>query len=929
MQDVIRRGVDVFPTPSALSPIERTRAYQAHLQTKIHIQTGEGLHVDIADMHPSMRLRPFEHQPVIVQWALRGGRRLIAAQPGLGKTTVASEIARQIHRLTGGKALIIGELNVKYQFAVIDGPRLGMDIQYVTCDQDIADATTPYLYTNYERVRDGAITPEALKQFIVVLVDEASVLADYGSKTFQTFCELFKDTQYKYCLTATPARNKWKEILHYAHFLGIADSGQALTRYFKRNSQKANELTLMESMEREFFMWVSSWGLFIEYPSDLGDFPNDRYVLPELNVNWVRLPSDHTTAWDTMDGWGQRFLLQSAANGVTAASAEKRRSMHSRISKTAEIIQAHPGEHFLLWHHLEDERKLIEQMIPGAVSVYGSQTLEQKERRLLGFARGEYPLLSTKPSIAAKGSNFQKYCWNMIFVGMNYEFEDWWQAVCRLLRFQQDHTVNVWCIFTEAEDSIVATVVKKWNQHKQLVKNTTSIIKKYGLTEEAMKAEMRRSIGVKRQAFVGNSFTAIHNDVIEEMPHIADNSIDLTCTSIPFGTQYEYTEVLNDLGYNDDNAAFWNQMDFLIPELLRVTKPGRICAIHVKDRIRFGNVTGYGVPTLEPFSDDCSYAFRKHGWLQLTRITVVNDVVRENNQTYRLTYSEMCKDGTKMGSGTPEYWLIFRKPQTDLTKAYADEPVTHSNGTLQGYRCPDCGYLVDNTELTFDDLVTCPNCNNAPEFIPVYSDPEMPLHHWQILASEFWRSSGNRLLWPEEADGYNKLLSPEELSTMEIDQVYRWYREYSRTHLYDLQKHLDMGSKLAEVGRLPKTFMVFNPDSPESHKDSVWSIHDYSRMQVLNNKQSQRRQENHVCPLPLDLIERIIERFSNPGDLVFDPFLGIGSTCYKAIEMGRRGIGTELNESYWRSAVAYCKEIEVQKSAPTLFDFLKLEAAPA
>lgn len=917
MQAVIRRGVDLFPTPSVLSSHERARAYQAHLQTKIHIQGGEGLHVDLADMHPSMRVRPFEHQPVIVQWALRGGRRLIAAQFGLGKTRMQSEIMRLIHRLTGGKTLIVGELNVKYQFTQIDAPALGMDMQYVTCDKDIESATTPFLYTNYERVRDGAISPQMLKQFVAVSLDEASVLADYGSKTFQTFCELFKDTKYKFAATATPARNKYKEILHYAHFLGIADSGQALIRYFKRNSQKANELTLMESMEREFWMWVSSWALFVERPSDLG-FPDDGYTMPALNVNWVRIGSDHKAAWDTMDGWGQRFLFANAANGVTAAAAEKRRSMHNRINKALEILAQYPDEHFILWHHLEDERKLINKLLPTCVDVFGSQTLEEKEKRLLGFTRGEYQYISTKPEIAGKGNNFQKHCHNMIFCGADYKFEDWLQAIHRLLRFGQMEEVNVWVIHTEAEDGIIASLRKKWEQHKQLVKNTTSIIKQYGLTEEAMKAEMRRAIGVTRQIYVGNSFKAIHNDVIEEMPHIADNSIDLTCTSIPFGTQYEYTEVLNDLGYNDDNAAFWAQMDFLIPELLRATKPGRICAIHVKDRIRFGNVTGYGVPTIEPFSDDCSYAFRKHGWLQLCRITVVNDVVRENNQTYRLTYSEMCKDGTKMGSGTPEYWLIFRKPQTDLTKAYADEPVTHAKGKLEGYQCLDCSALSQ-------EAGNCPHCGTELE--SVYSDSAMPLHHWQILASEFWRSSGDRLLWPEEADGYNKLLSPEELSSMEIDQVYRWYREYSRTHLYDLHTHLDMGSKLAEVGRLPKTFMVFNPDSPDSHKDSVWSIHDYSRMQVLNAKQSQRRQENHVCPLPLDLIERIIERFSNPGDLVFDPFGGIGSTVYKALEMGRRGLFTELNEGYWRSGVKYCQEMELQKSAPTLFDLLKIEVA--
>jgi SAM-dependent methyltransferase len=149
----------------------------------------------------------------------------------------------------------------------------------------------------------------------------------------------------------------------------------------------------------------------------------------------------------------------------------------------------------------------------------------------------------------------------------------------------------------------------------------------------------------------------------------------MICTSIPFGTQYEYCPSFNDFGHNPDNTGFWMQMDFLIPELLRVLRPGRICAVHVKDRIRFGNVTGKGRPTVEPFSDHCSGAFRKHGFELLARITIDTDVVRENAQTYRLSWSEVVKDGTKMGAGMPEYVLVFCKLPTDTSKGYADEPV--------------------------------------------------------------------------------------------------------------------------------------------------------------------------------------------------------------------------------------------------------------
>lgn len=485
---MIRRGTDIFAEPVKMDTPTRIAAYRQHLDSKINVQACEGIEVSIEQLHQALRTRPFEHQGAIVQWALKGGKRLIAAQFGLGKTSVACECMRQIHLATGGKTLIIGELNVKYQFQQVDAPRLGMNIEYVRNDAEVEACQSPYMYTNYERVRDGAISPESLQQFIAVSLDEASVLADYGSKTFQIFCELFRDTPYKFAATATPARNKYKELLHYAHWLGIADSGQALTKYFKRNSQQANELTLMESMEQDFWLWVSSWGLFVERPSDLG-YPDDGYIMPELEINWTCIPTDHQAAWSQTDGWGQHLLFANAAGGVSQAAKEKRRSMVDRMAKMQEIISQYPDESFILWHNLEDERKLINKLIPSCVDVFGSQDIEEKEGRLMAFSRGEFKYLSTKPSIAGRGCNFQHHCHNMIFCGIGYSFEEIIQALHRLYRFMQQSKVRVWFIYTEAEQDIVNTLLKKWQQHTDLVRNTTSIIRKYGLAAEAMRKQ--------------------------------------------------------------------------------------------------------------------------------------------------------------------------------------------------------------------------------------------------------------------------------------------------------------------------------------------------------------------------------------------------------------------------------------------------------
>ena len=174
------------------------------------------------------------------------------------------------------------------------------------------------------------------------------------------------------------------------------------------------------------------------------------------------------------------------------------------------------------------------------------------------------------------------------------------------------------------------------------------------------------------------------------------NSIDLIHTSIPFGNHYEYSANYNDFGHNQNTDRFFEQMDFLTPELFRVLKPGRVAAIHVKDRVLFGNATGTGMPTIEPFHAQCISHYMKHGFQYFGMITVVTDVVRENNQTYRLGWSEQCKDGSKMGVGCPEYILLFRKLPTDRSTAYADVPVKKIKRRLHPRAVADrCTWLLE------------------------------------------------------------------------------------------------------------------------------------------------------------------------------------------------------------------------------------------
>lgn len=353
---------------------------------------------------------------------------------------------------------------------------------------------------------------------------------------------------------------------------------------------------------------------------------------------------------------------------------------------------------------------------------------------------------------------------------------------------------------------------------------------------------------------IGARYALYHGDCVLALPGLPDNSIGLSVTSIPFSDQYAYSPSVHDFGNCDSNDDFFAQMDYLLPELMRVTIPGRFAVVHVKDRIIYGSRNG-GYRHIEPFSDKVTAAMRKHGWLFFGRITVVTDPVRENNQTNNLPYGGLKEDASRYGVGMPEYLLLFRRPHTS---------------TAEGGQWSD--QRVDSL-----------------------NDDNYGLPRWQLDANSSWRSSGRRMLMPWEAEGYD----------------YQAHVAY----LEDLDRKVLLGR--AHGQPLPV--------------DSPWVWWDISRIDVLNEqivkkRAKEGRDEKHICPLQLDLIERVITRWSNPGDVILDPFAGIGSVPYQAVKLGRRGVGVELKRSYFVLAHEFLADLELQMAQPNFFDLVE-EAA--
>jgi DNA modification methylase len=872
-----------------------TTPYERFLESKA-VSAPERGYIGNLSLNPDLK----PHARDIAAWMIRGGNRACFASFGLHKTSIQLQICESLLEAhPEGAALIVCPLGVRREFMKEQKLRgfetvpvyIRNNAEY---EQWRADGHRLFL-TNYERIRDGDLDPNL---FTICTLDEAAVLRSFGSKTYQTFLPKFDRVLFKFVATATPSPNRYKELIHYAGFLGIMDTGQALTRFFKRDSSQAGNLTIHPHKEREFWLWVSTWATFITKPSDLG-YSDEGYDLPPLDIIRHRLPVDYATAG--FDSWGQGKLIRNAATSLSDAAREKRDSLAARVQKCKEICEAHPDDNIVIWCELEAERRAVQKAIPEVESIWGSQDIDDREEIVERFADGQLKRFSTKFSLSGSGSNFQEHCHVNICLGLSYKFADFIQGVHRTRRFGQKFIVQLHLIYTESEDPIHDTLMQKWKDHDKLHETMAHIIQEFGLNQAKASAEMRRSIGITRQEAKGDLYTTVNNDNVMELlglecvdrkawaseqrltaaaaldgatlkpfnpssvrqtrDKIADNSVDLIVTSWPFSDHYEYTESYNDFGHNDGDRGFFEQMDFLTPELIRVLGPGRMYCVHAKDRIVYGSVSGDGMYTVNPFSDKCVAHCIRHGLRYCGRITVATDVVRENNQTYRLGYSENAKDGTKMGVGSPEYVLLFRKLPTDHSKAYADRPVPKPKEDYTRAR-------------------------------------------WQLDAHSFWRSSGNRFL------------TPDEIGTMPMDDLRTLWHQFSKAKVYDYGEHVRISEEMEKRGILPASFMALDPPNPGSQ----WIWDDVARMRTLNTNQGRKGWEQHVCPLQLDIVERLIERFCAKGELVLDPFAGLGTVPYCAVAMGRRGYGIELNEAYYRDSVYYCHSAELKVTSPTLFD---------
>jgi hypothetical protein len=591
----------------------------------------------------------FDWQKLVVQWAVQQGRCALFEECGLGKTLQQLEWARQVAKHTGKRVLILCPLAVAEQ-TVAEGERFGIKVRHVGQPDEVGPKGI-YI-TNYERLKlfDGIA-------FAGVVLDESSILKSFDGKMRRMLTERFSGTPYRLCCTATPAPNDYTELGQHADFLGVCTPAQMLATYFINDTFDTGTWRLKGHSIEAFWRWVASWAACVSKPSDLG-FSDEAYILPPVITKIITVAVDHRAEY------GSGELFRSANVSATNLHREMRRTMKERVAAAAAIVNA-TDEQFIVWTEGNEESNELALAIPDAVEVTGSDKAEHKERKLHLFITGQARVLVSKGSICGFGMNFQ-FCRNDIYVGMTHSFERFYQASKRIHRFGQTREVHRYIVQTDTEDGIMATVMRKQEQH-----DTMRELMQF--TREAIKGEKHTTtMNTMIQAQFGNNWTLYHGDCVRAASGLKPDSIGFSIFSPPFPDVFVYSDDVQDMGNTLSLDAFTEQFGFLVDELLRITMPGRECAVHCVDLL--STKWKHGEIELQDFAGLIVRAFRARGWLFHSRITIWKDPVTEMQRTkaHGLLYKTLQKDSSKSRVGAPDYLLVFRK------RGENPKPIVHS-----------------------------------------------------------------------------------------------------------------------------------------------------------------------------------------------------------------------------------------------------------
>lgn len=621
------------------------------------------------------------YQADVTNFGLAAGRWGCFLDTGLGKTLVELEWSEHARNASNGRALILTPLAVAQQIRR-EGERFGYPVRVIREQGDAGDGIN---ICNYDRLH--LLDPAA---FGAVVLDESSILKDFQGKTFKALLAAFAGHRWKMLASATPAPNDHTELGQSVEWLGIMPASEMLMRWFTVDHGQTTKYRLRGHGEESFWDFVATWARMASHPRDLGH-PEEGFDLPPLNV--VR---------HSVTGAADAAGLFGPSLSATSIHDIKRQTASGRADVVAGIVAAADGRSWSVWCDTDYEQDAVTAALRSVIGperildVRGGLAPERKESLLERFAASDEPcVMVTKPSIAGWGLNWQ-HCSDTVFTGRSYSYEKWYQAVRRHWRYGQDRVVNVHLVIAEGEEIIGRALDRKARDHERMQTQMAAAMGRLASGAEPLllkpyRAEYSGRVpgwlpAQERVACLADShgerYALYNGDCVNIMRQLPDASVDLSVYSPPFAGIFVYSDSAADMGNCASDEDFLRQYRFAAEELYRVTRPGRLAAVHCKDLRNLAGVTGRS--GLRDFPGKLIAAHEASGWEFHSRITIWRCPVKQQatSKGSRLNYKDLMRDATFSMVGLPEYLLVFRRWPDNEAEEGMVVPVAHRPETF-------------------------------------------------------------------------------------------------------------------------------------------------------------------------------------------------------------------------------------------------------
>lgn len=621
--------------------------YEDFLRRKSFVVAAAGLeHI------PKLNASMFPHQRDVCSWALRMGRSAAFLGTGMGKTLIELEWARCIAEHTGSPVLLLAPSAVGKQTVAVEAPKFG--IRRIEYHERGDKLRSPIVVTNYERL--DHFNPD---DFAGVILDESSILKSMDGATRSQLIDAFRETPYRLCATATPAPNDYMELGNHSEFLGVMTASEMLAMFFVHDGGETQKWRLKGHARGEFWKWVCSWAVSMRRPSDIG-YSDDGFALPPLHYH------EHIVE---IDRPAPGMLFSMPAESLSERIGARRDSIAERVAAATEAVESAPDEAWLCWTNLNAESEALTNSI-SATELTGSDTVANKEAKMLGFCAGSIRRLVSKSSICGFGLNMQ-VCSHMVFVGVTDSWEQFYQAVRRCYRFGQTRPVHVHIIAASTEGNVLENLKRKEQEAEAMAEEMAANTQ--DLTRMNLRGSGRELTPYIRDRADGKSWTMHLADCVDLAKEMVSDSVHYSIYSPPFESLYTYSNSERDMGNSRTTDEFWQHYRFLIAEQFRVMMPGRLVSIHCMNlptsKVRNGYIG------LRDFRGEIIRAFEQAGFIYHSEVCIWKDPVTAMQRTKALglLHKQLKKDAAMSRQGVPDYLVTMRKPGEN------SEPINNTN----------------------------------------------------------------------------------------------------------------------------------------------------------------------------------------------------------------------------------------------------------